>query len=414
MLTVDSCVGAGSDPARLAPKLVPKRTVDTQTDQPPKSPEPVKKTFGNRCIQTEYPERYDNLGFGFSRGHSSSGSQETRGTETDVINTVEKAVNTPTRSLQSLTSQLERARMTTHSGEEASPTPGAEATPPSTSTSTTTSAGSGEQQTTATETASQRRHRRRRERARALEVSVRPTTLTSGYGGRAGSSDGYAGDGDCDLDSTRGDGNRGDEDGGGGDGGDEDGGGGDGAVVVVSAECVSFVNDVDVNNAEEEVGSGSRCLLPVLTYSSSIEESVFVAEAETPTATVNFIAPGFEISEETGEGGERHYYVPFTGGASRSSEIDNVSDNHVDNDDDDGDHTEVSAASVESGDELSVTAVINRVNVAGPTSDCVDTFSDTERSTVATVCTGLATYSTVATNTRSVGKTNASTSPPRF
>lgn len=101
--------GGEPDPVRLAPKPIPKRTVDTQTDSPLKQSETTKKTFGNRCIQTEYPERYDNLGFGFSRGHSSSGSQETRGTETDVINTVEKAVNTPTRSLQSLTSQLERS-----------------------------------------------------------------------------------------------------------------------------------------------------------------------------------------------------------------------------------------------------------------------------------------------------------------
>ena len=264
---------------------------------------------------------------------------------------------------------------TAHTGDEASPTPRAEATPTS------------EQ----AESASQRRHRRRRERARALEVSVRPTTLTPGYS-HAGSSDGYAGDGDYDAETSRVD-------------HDEDGGG-QFAVVEASATAAGVVGVSGVVIDAEEVFSGSCPLLPVLTFSSSIEESVYVAEADTPTTTVNFIAPG-DLGQGEGEGGdltpsamsESNYYVPFTGGVTTS--VSNVSNF----DDDSGE---------ESGDGVNVTAVITSLDLGGPCVDCVETIRDTEQSTVATICTEPATYSTVATNTRSFGKSNASTSPPRL
>ena len=262
---------------------------------------------------------------------------------------------------------------TTQSGEEASPVPQAE--PPTTS-------------STETETASQRRHRRRRERARALEVSVRPTTLTSGYD-HAGSSDGYAGDGDGDADSSRVDG---------GYYHDDDGVG----VSVVVAATESSVGGSVVDVEEVVSGSGGP-ILPVLTYSSSIDDSVYVAEADTPTTTVNFIAPGFGegVVEEEGDltptASTQNYYVPFTCITAWSS-TENDTNYCKDSTDESGD------------DGLSVT-----VDLGEPSADCMETFSDSDcRDTVATICAGPVTCSSVATNTRSFGKANACTSPPRF
>ncbi|XP_055861898.1 tripartite motif-containing protein 45-like isoform X1 [Biomphalaria glabrata] len=129
-------------------KSTPKRTTDTQTD--PMQDKASTKSLVNRCIQTEYPERYDREDS--SASSSNRGSLETRGTGTDVIFTNEKAVNTPTRSLHSMSTQIQGAG----ASKEISPSTFADGS-------------------TDTDSAVLRRQRRRRER-KAVEVSVRPTT----------------------------------------------------------------------------------------------------------------------------------------------------------------------------------------------------------------------------------------------
>ncbi|KAH9515203.1 hypothetical protein Btru_019506 [Bulinus truncatus] len=140
--------GLERDIIREVVKAIPKRTIDTQTD----TTSDRKSVLVNRCIQTEYPERYDREESSASSSNRGSSGLETRGTGTDVISTLEKAVNTPTRSLHSMSTQIQG----TESSKESSP-------------ATFADGGVG------TDAAALRRQRRRWER-KAIEVSVRPTT----------------------------------------------------------------------------------------------------------------------------------------------------------------------------------------------------------------------------------------------
>ncbi|XP_059145685.1 E3 ubiquitin-protein ligase TRIM56-like isoform X2 [Physella acuta] len=140
--------GFDRDIIKEVKKVIPKRTIETQTEVMQEKPI-AKAVLVNRCIQTEYPERYDREESSASSSRGSFGL-ETRGTGTDVITTLEKAVNTPTRSLCHMSSQAQG----TDSPREESPA----------------SFGDG-----SADAAALRRQRRRRER-KALEVSVRPTT----------------------------------------------------------------------------------------------------------------------------------------------------------------------------------------------------------------------------------------------
>ncbi|XP_069135869.1 tripartite motif-containing protein 2-like isoform X5 [Argopecten irradians] len=124
-----------------APTLPPKvstSTVTTQTDFEEEVNVPPKPDMTNQYIQT--------VVYG-----SASNNYDSKSTETEQIETMEKGVNTRSRSLQSLTSQLQR----TNSEDVASP----EATSPD-------PVSSGQEA---------RRNRRRRERQK-VEVSSRPTT----------------------------------------------------------------------------------------------------------------------------------------------------------------------------------------------------------------------------------------------
>lgn len=86
-------------------KVIQKRTIATQSDIP--SPKMATKTnVVDKGMVTEYPERYDRDNSSVC-SNDASYCLETRGTETDVISTTEKAVNTPSRSLKGLTNQLQ-------------------------------------------------------------------------------------------------------------------------------------------------------------------------------------------------------------------------------------------------------------------------------------------------------------------
>ncbi|XP_021352240.1 tripartite motif-containing protein 45-like isoform X3 [Mizuhopecten yessoensis] len=114
-------------------------TVTTQTEETEESQSGPKPVLANQYIQTDV--------YG-----SAKNNYDTKSTETEHVETLEKGVNTRSRSLQSLTSQLQR----TNSEDVASP----EATSPDPVSS------SGQEA---------RRNRRRRERQK-VEVSSRPTT----------------------------------------------------------------------------------------------------------------------------------------------------------------------------------------------------------------------------------------------
>ncbi|CAL1528522.1 unnamed protein product [Lymnaea stagnalis] len=143
--------GFDRDIIREVKKVIPKRTIDTQTDAVQEKQSP-KAVLVNRCIQTEYPERYDREDSSASSSNRGSSGLETRCIGTDVISTLEKAVNTPTRSLHSMSTQIQG----TESSKEGSPATFADGS-------------------TGVDAAALRRQRRRRER-KAIEVSVRPTT----------------------------------------------------------------------------------------------------------------------------------------------------------------------------------------------------------------------------------------------
>ncbi|BFZ04663.1 hypothetical protein BsWGS_07702 [Bradybaena similaris] len=92
-----------------AEKVIQKRTIATQSDIPsPKIAAKTKTNLVDKGMVTEYPERYDRDNSSLCSNDAQS-CLETRGTETDVISTTEKAVNTPSRSLQGLTNQLQHA-----------------------------------------------------------------------------------------------------------------------------------------------------------------------------------------------------------------------------------------------------------------------------------------------------------------
>ncbi|XP_060070048.1 E3 ubiquitin-protein ligase TRIM45-like isoform X2 [Ylistrum balloti] len=125
-----------------APTIAPKvstSTVTTQTDEIEEEKAAPKPDMTHQYIQT--------VVYG-----SASNNYDSKSTETEQVETMEKGVNTRSRSLQSLTSQLQR----TNSEDVAS----SEATSPDPVTS------SGQEA---------RRNRRRRERQK-VEVSSRPTT----------------------------------------------------------------------------------------------------------------------------------------------------------------------------------------------------------------------------------------------
>ncbi|CAG5136204.1 unnamed protein product [Candidula unifasciata] len=123
-----------------AAKVVQKRTFETQTEnQSPKLAATV--NLVDKGMVTEYPERYDSEDSSFC-GNDGPFSLETRATETDVISTTEKAVNTPSKSVQGLASQLQHA-----DSKDESPT----------------EAGTG------MESPATRRQRRRRERVKPAE-----------------------------------------------------------------------------------------------------------------------------------------------------------------------------------------------------------------------------------------------------
>lgn len=146
-----------------AGKVIPKRTVEAQTDVQTSAPSGA-ASFMNRCVQTEYPERYDREDSSTCSSTCGSFGLETRGTETDVISTVEKAVNTRSKGLQAVSGQMQRG-----DSKDDSPTAFAEG-------------GTG------MESPATRRQRRRRERAKAADGSGKPGTsgnpegATEGYG----------------------------------------------------------------------------------------------------------------------------------------------------------------------------------------------------------------------------------------
>ncbi|CAG5124676.1 unnamed protein product, partial [Candidula unifasciata] len=141
--------GYDRDIMEEAQKVVPKRSAVTQTDVNFFGSTSVKNLV-EKSMQTEYPERYDRDISSACSSNGGSFSMETRGTETDAISTLEKAVNTRSRTLQNSVNQMQR---TDGAGMDA---------------------------------AAARRLRRRRERVKPMEVSVRPTTIYNpvgaGYG----------------------------------------------------------------------------------------------------------------------------------------------------------------------------------------------------------------------------------------
>lgn len=147
-----------------AQKVTQKRTAVTQTEFKAKEAASA-AVLVNRCMQTEYPERYDRDDSSVCSSNGGSFGLETRGTETDVISTLEKAVNTRSRSLH-LQQPVKEVQHT--DSKEESPSSFAEG-------------GAGG------ESPATRRIRRRRERIKPMEVSVRPTTIYN----PGGQSEGY-------------------------------------------------------------------------------------------------------------------------------------------------------------------------------------------------------------------------------
>lgn len=141
-------------------KVVPKRTAVTQTDFKPAEATST-KTVVEKSMQTEYPERYDRDISSMCSSNGGSFAMETRGTETDAVSTLEKAVNTRSRTLVNSVSQIQRTEST-----EDSPTINDEST--------------------GMDAAAARRLRRRRERVKPMEVSVRPTTIFNPVGASEG------------------------------------------------------------------------------------------------------------------------------------------------------------------------------------------------------------------------------------
>jgi hypothetical protein len=136
----------GGNPEVIAAKIAQNQATATQTDtwHPPTA---SRAALVHKCIQTEYPERYDRDNSSICSNFDGGLGLETRATETDVISTLEKAVNTQSKTLQDVRHQLQH-----EDSKDDSPTTFADS-------------GSG------IESPATRRLRRRRERAKQLEVS---------------------------------------------------------------------------------------------------------------------------------------------------------------------------------------------------------------------------------------------------